>query len=641
MLSGVGLITQALLFLNKGIYWFAEKCYTLLIDLANFELFTSEQYSVFGERIYVLLGVVMLFKLSFSLITYIVNPDAISDKQKGAGVLIKKIIISLLLIVATPFIFKAAMGVQKLVINDNIIPNLILGMGSGDTVEYGSEGEEISFLVFSSFFRPNPAIYNSSDLSSCNATLFAGEKEDEEVGTLEIGGLGTLVMREECAEPLNKAVGTSFDGEISEVVSWAYTDKNINIFTDSDLIKAKSEIDGEKINTFEFHGLVALVCGGFLTWIMFMFCFDIAVRTIKLAFLQIIAPIPIIAYADPKSDKIFKSWMKQCLSTYFDLFIRLIGIFFAVFIIQQLVYSDAFANNNNDSGIFHNALINIFIIFGALLFAKQLPKLIENIIGVKLDGGFTLSPMNKIQQIPLVGAATGSLTSRIAGGVEAARNDKTGHRLRSFFMGGSAAAHEMKGKIPLSGAKPGAATTRSVTDARKIGYKLATGSEMRAFSPTSWLFAGAAQSEHDAIKAKQKRFKIEKQDYEDNVSSAQDKISNFRQGISSSRTRIDELNGLRKTYDANKPEELAKINEIDSRIDSLEKGIEQNVAEIGKQAKIIEENREKIRVTDDIITYYDSQMQDITNMHANVDTSSKKSEDELRRNYEGKTGNRF
>ncbi len=429
MLSGINLITQVLLWLNKGIYWFAAKCYSLLIDLANFELFTSDQYSLFGQRIYVLLGVVMLFKLSFSLITYIANPDAISDKQKGAGVLIKKIITSLLLLVATPFIFNGAMSVQKLVIKDNMIPNLILGMGSGDVVEYGAEGEEMSFLVFSSFFRPNPAIF-SDDSSTCNATLFDGQKDEE--GT-SIGGIGSYKMRDECAEVLKNAKGTSFDGtELPEIISWAYTDKNINILTDSDLIKAKSEVDGEKVNTFEFHGLVALVAGGFLAWIMFMFCFDVAVRTIKLAFLQIVAPIPIIAYADPKSDKIFKSWMKQCLSTYFDLFIRLIGVFFAVFIVQQLVYSDAFANNNNDSGIFYNALINIFIIFGALLFAKQLPKLIENIIGIKLDGGFTLSPGKKLASVPGVAKTLGTVGGVYAG---AKFGKESGHALRGAVGG--------------------------------------------------------------------------------------------------------------------------------------------------------------------------------------------------------------
>ena len=64
------------------------------------------------------------------------------------------------------------------------------------------------------------------------------------------------------------------------------------------------------------------------------FCMDVAVRSIKLAFLQLVAPIPIISYIDPKSGKdgLFKKWYDMCFKTYLSLFIRLLALYFAIYI---------------------------------------------------------------------------------------------------------------------------------------------------------------------------------------------------------------------------------------------------------------------------------------------------------------------
>ena len=78
------------------------------------------------------------------------------------------------------------------------------------------------------------------------------------------------------------------------------------------------------------------------------------------------------------------------------MFIRLLAIYFAVFVITQLVdlqFVDAVTGVRSDV----NAFVKVFIILGALLFAKQLPKLLEDLTGMKLGGGkFTLNPMKKL-----------------------------------------------------------------------------------------------------------------------------------------------------------------------------------------------------------------------------------------------------
>ena len=493
--SGLKLIEHVFLWLNKGVYWLAEKVYGLFLDIANLEILTPDTIATFGQRIYVLLGIIMLFKLSFSFINYILNPDDFVAKEKGVGKIIIHVIVVLILLVTTPFIFEQAMVLQKKILSSNIIPSLILGMGveDGTVVKYGREGEMMSFLVFSTFYQPNPAIFVNSedseeDLDSCQTNLFVVSEED---ATDESEDEVVFKMDDKCANVLNAATGTSFDGQIAELYSLAYENYNLNILTDTDLNKARSEINGDKVDTFNVNGFIALVAGILLCWILFMFCFDIAVRAVKLIFLQIVAPIPIIAYADPKSSKVFMQWLKVSLSTYLDLFIRLVAIFFAIFVIQLVVH------NYFGKGV--NPLVIIFIIFGALLFTRQLPKLISDITGAKMDGKFSMRPIKKMQEMPLLGAGMTSLGARAAGGWEAMRNDQTGHKFRSFLEGGSAAAQANHGKVPLMGLNPNANPIRAINEGRKTGYKYSTGSEMRSYSPINRLFGGSAKEEYEKL----------------------------------------------------------------------------------------------------------------------------------------------
>ena len=65
----------------------------------------------------------MLFKLSFSLITYVVNPDDFSDKSKGFGKLIQNAVISLAMLVLVPYAFQMAFNLQAKILDDNLLAN--------------------------------------------------------------------------------------------------------------------------------------------------------------------------------------------------------------------------------------------------------------------------------------------------------------------------------------------------------------------------------------------------------------------------------------------------------------------------------------------------------------------------------------
>ena len=68
-----------------------------------------------------------------------------------------------------------------------------------------------------------------------------------------------------------------------------------------------------------------------MAYIILVYCLDLGLRAVKLAFYEIIAPLPIIVRVIPSLSKVFSSWIKATLSTYAEVFIRIAVLYFAIF----------------------------------------------------------------------------------------------------------------------------------------------------------------------------------------------------------------------------------------------------------------------------------------------------------------------
>ncbi len=367
------------------VYYLIEVIYGLLMDIASATPFNNEIFSTFAERIYALLGLFMLFKVSFSLIKYIVNPDEFSDKAKGGKKMVTNILIVLVLIVATPIAFDWMMKIQHvLIVEEPLMEKLILGTGvNGQPIDQNKVGSDVKVAVFSSFYRPDDAVCGASD--PANTTQFVAD----------------------CSSFMNSAVAQAYSeayiaGSVNDMIH-----KEVN--GEPIFMHKRTTGDGYAIN---YMFIVSTVAGIFTAWIFLVFCIDIAIRTVKLGFLQLISPIPIISYIDPASSKngMFSKWLKDVGKTYADLFIRLGAVYFGITLIAALM-------QNSDLGT-DNFLARIFIILGILIFANQIPKLIGDLLGVKIDGNFSLNPMRKINSSPIAGAVVGGAAG-LAGGIAA------------------------------------------------------------------------------------------------------------------------------------------------------------------------------------------------------------------------------
>lgn len=405
--------------IDTVIYWLVEYAYNIIIELSEVNILKAETISAFANRIYLFLAIIMLFKIAISLINYFINPDSFSDAKNGMGSVLKRVMISLVLIIAVPMVFNLAYQLQSIVLKNNILPNIVLGEPSNiehteNVVNKG--GQFIAVSIFDAFVRPK-SDYNSTD-------------------GIKVEGLPTV------------------------------SDYRTKILEDK---------EGKEF-VYDYKIPLSTIAGGLAAWILVMYCFDIGVRAVKLSFLQLISPIPIISYIDPKKgDGIFKKWVSACTSSYLMIFIRLIILYFIMFILAELSYNnwavfDVFTGAQKDI----SGLAYVFVILGLLLFAKEAPQLICDILGIKSMGSFTLNPMKKLGESPyaagLVGAVGGVAGGAVANFWAARQKEKgLGATLGSTIAGGASAGFRGAYAGLTSGGKGSALSvaTKGITDSSR------------------------------------------------------------------------------------------------------------------------------------------------------------------------------
>lgn len=337
----------------------------LIFDIA--EVSTSDAFNNFyGEiqsRIYAVLAIFMLFKVTISMLIYLVNPDSITDKSNGIGKLSTRIIVSLVMLIAFPYAFQFLNRVQPHVLE--ALPRVILGTQPSSYSDLGSQmenaGQNIAFQTYNGvFFNTNCA------------------DKEAQVGVSN----GNPCFQYE----------NSVQGAVDHLNDPADGDNNLY--------------------KYDYMPLIGFVVAIVMTLILLGYCVDIAVRVFKLIILQLIAPIPIISYVDPKASKdgAFNKWIKMVISVWADLFIKLGIIYFIMLVISELFTSGAILNLTNNlfgDSYFRGGLVTLALIVGLLFFAKDAPKFICDAMGIKMgENGKLFGGLGKIMSAGAIAAGT-------------------------------------------------------------------------------------------------------------------------------------------------------------------------------------------------------------------------------------------
>lgn len=325
------------------------------------------------NRVVLILTIVMTFYIVFEFVKYTVTPDSITDKEKGAMPLFARIVIAILLLAFVPKIFPLASQFQKIVINNNVIGKIIYPQGSGNIEGLG---REFAGDLFSSF------IY-----VECNSNETSSDTK--------------------CAEAHDTANDIKNKAKSSVIIP------GVDLFTGNLRIR--------------FAGLLSVVVGCFVLYVVFLYCKDIALREIQFIFLQIFSPVAIMSYIAPKKDGLFQKWLKQCTTTYLDIFIRLAALYFMLLMINLLGTKLRYEAGDENGGL---PFVYIFLIIGLMMFLKKLPKLLGELFpssgAASIGMGFKASDRKGIFG-DAWGAAKGVAArgaGAIAGGGRAIKNRK-------------------------------------------------------------------------------------------------------------------------------------------------------------------------------------------------------------------------
>lgn len=459
------LVRTLMFFIDNIVYGLISYLYELIFYLSSIDISNFSGAESLINRIYILLGVYMLFKLAFSIIQYIINPDTATDGEKGFGKLATNVMVALILLVSVPWIFQELYKVQGFVLKSNVIGTLVMG----DTISTSSEdkidvdevkkmAKDTQFLLYGAFASLNVGDDGIADIAACSSTT--------------ILGTNGMASNTPCLEAINEYFNSEEDLKNVQIKLYdffKYENESGEIVDERDFSAYGTLItkgdDGKWL--INYLPIFSTLAGGYVALLLITFCIDIAARAIKLIFLQMVAPISIISYIDPKesvSNSKLRNWVAEVIKTWASLFIRLLVIFLIMKLVAMVSNTvlgafDGFELNN---GMFKDGttvtgvsqmLIFVLLVIGAFQFAKKVPELLESVLGIKGSGDLSLNPFKTFETGAagkaagaVIGGAVGSVTGAM-GALVASRDNKdigVGKTLfntaRGFVSGGASSS---------------------------------------------------------------------------------------------------------------------------------------------------------------------------------------------------------
>lgn len=352
--------------------------YKIFYMVANATIIKGEVVKVFYSRIQLILGIIMIFKLAMTILNIIINPDIIKDQKQGTGKVVTRIVVALfMLTLVIPInipnaktnslnayindhgiLFGFLYKTQDTILSENIIAKLVLGVPSDSSTSLSVNnlddvGNTMASTVLKVFVRINV------------------KDEDEPICDNENKG-----------DPCPNVVCPD------EVNASHYAEDNVDPQIILDHINEDCGSGSDHRYAFVYTPFLGAVFMIIMALIIAGFTVDIAVRAIKLAVLRLIAPVPIISYINPpkQGGGAFDNWTKSLISTYVDLFIRLAIVYFGLFLIRSLLDTglDVFGGDAaSNAPVFYVGMAFIFIILGILVFMRQAPQFIRDVLGIK------------------------------------------------------------------------------------------------------------------------------------------------------------------------------------------------------------------------------------------------------------------
>lgn len=380
-------LLRTIFFVIDGlVYGLAGLFFSFAMEFVNLNDFInlSNVLSRMNQVVYSFLSIVMFFRVAFSLLQWLVDPSKMEDKEGGAKKIVVNIMICLLLIVAVPKVFDVAMDIQDKVIKENIIGEALYG-ADGEGIEVSNVGKSLSRATWGLFLRPAQNLIDINFLT-------------DEV----------------------KLWNNYFD------VSQGVNDDAYALMNLFQSLNAKSAILFGNYK-FSYLFLISTIAGIYLCWTFIKIAIDFAYRALKMFMLQLLSPIAIISYIDPKSSKngIFAKWLKETMKTYLSIFTRIACYAIAALLMNEFtraLYERETSTINailrDTIGINGDTFIALIYILAIVAFVKNAPKFIDGILGTEISKGSETKFAHDLLRAGF-GAIGGAASGAIGGAVVA------------------------------------------------------------------------------------------------------------------------------------------------------------------------------------------------------------------------------
>lgn len=387
----------------SGVAYLIEVVYQIFAAVATARLFSPGIIDLFARRVQILLSIIMVFFVMINLFKFIVDPDKLTSNSTESGkALLKNVLVTIVLLATVGFLFDLAYDVQKAVLSDDLIGKIFFAditnletnpnVSSIPDQDYVSQnlaetmaagGKSMALSIFKAFFFLKTDDANTvgrPDSNGQEITLFLtdgnGEEDRKTSEVLKTEGtvraIDQLYARIE-GHPLDEDTGPNKGQKLGFM--WV------------------SRLECKTIdNVVSFYWVLGVLAGLVAVYILFVYSIDLGIRVVKLGFYQLIAPVPIGFRIIPKKKSVYDNWLKQTINTFVEVFIRLIIVYFAVFAISivALMFDSGSTFSLWEAGGPQGA-IKFFaialIMLGIILFMKQAPKLLSDVLGIDSGGG--------------------------------------------------------------------------------------------------------------------------------------------------------------------------------------------------------------------------------------------------------------
>ncbi len=391
-------LRSAALWLDTIAFSLIDNVYDLFYNIASQEIITDTVIGAIAKNMYVIVGIFAFFRIAVFLVNSIISPDALFKSETGLSKIFVNMVIMLVLLVFTPILFDKSRDISEAIVKNQYIERLFIDVSS-DTSKL-SLGQEMQKIAITGVITPNEQFADPTDLepvSTCNDDC------KKAINCLRDLSGKNKPTQTDCVNSNGK-------------VSWTQ-------------LAIYNGVKQDKVYVYNYKPLVLTVVGWVMTYIIFSFTFDVAKRTIELALLEMLSPLFIATIIDPKSMKSgpFNKWLKAVGTSYASLFIRIAAISLLLLCTKILMLWDT-------SGISVGGIGKLVILFGFLIFVKQLPTWLSNLIGISSEntGLSGIGIGKKLAGAALVGGAIGKAKESATSFAKKKGKNFVGHRAQEI-----------------------------------------------------------------------------------------------------------------------------------------------------------------------------------------------------------------